>query len=48
MNTILMETERLVLRRYREGHLKENVWFWKDENGKTLWKDTYIYAIRNR
>lgn len=30
----------------REGHLKENVWFWKDENGVPLWKDTYIYTFR--
>ena len=32
----------------REGHLKENVWFRKDENGRPLWKDTYIYAIGSR
>jgi RimJ/RimL family protein N-acetyltransferase len=28
----------------REAHLKKNVYFWIDENGKPLWKDTYIYA----
>lgn len=28
----------------REAHLRENVYFWKDENGKPIWKDTYIYA----
>lgn len=28
----------------REAHLLQNVWFWKDESGKPLWKDTYIYA----
>lgn len=27
-----------------EAHLKENVYFWKDENQKPIWKDTYIYA----
>lgn len=28
----------------REAHLKQNVYFWTDENGNPLWKDTYIYA----
>lgn len=28
----------------REAHLRKNVYFWKDENGKAIWKDTYIYA----
>lgn len=28
----------------REAHLLQNVYFWKDENGKPIWKDTYIYA----
>ena len=28
----------------REAHFRENVYFWKDENGKELWKDTYVYA----
>lgn len=28
----------------REGHLRKNVWFWKDEQGQPIWKDTYIYA----
>lgn len=32
----------------REGHLKENVYFWKDEQGNPIWKDTYIYAKRNK
>ncbi len=31
----------------REAHLKKNVYFWKDENGKAIWKDTYIYAKLN-
>lgn len=28
----------------REGHLFQNVYFWTDENGSPLWKDTYIYG----
>lgn len=28
----------------REAHLRKNVYFWKDENGKAIWKDTFIYA----
>ncbi len=28
----------------REAHLRQNVYFWKDENGKPIWKDTYVYA----
>lgn len=35
--------ERLNMR--REGHLLKNVWFFKDENGEPIWKDTYEYAI---
>lgn len=31
----------------REGHLRANVWFWKDEDGNPIWKDTYIYGIVN-
>ena len=29
----------------REAHLRQNVYFWKDEQGNPIWKDTYIYAI---
>lgn len=29
----------------REAHLKENVYFWKDQSGQPIWKDTYIYAL---
>ena len=32
----------------REAHLKENVYFWKDENNNPIWKDTYIYARLNK
>ena len=35
--------ERLGFR--REGHLLKNVYFKKDENGKPIWVDTYVYAI---
>lgn len=29
----------------REAHFRKNVYFWKDENEKAIWKDTYVYAI---
>lgn len=29
----------------REAHFLQNVWFWKDGNGKPVWKDTYVYAV---
>ena len=28
----------------REAHFRKNVYFWKDEKGKAIWKDTYVYA----
>ncbi len=28
----------------REAHLRKNVYFWRDESGEPIWKDTYIYA----
>lgn len=28
----------------REAHFQKNVWFWKDESGSPVWKDTYVYA----
>ena len=28
----------------REAYLRKNLYFWKDENGNVIWKDTYIYA----
>lgn len=31
----------------REAHLKQNVYFWKDDENRPLWKDTYIYAKLN-
>ncbi len=32
----------------REAHLKQNVYFWTDEQGNPLWKDTYIYSMLNK
>lgn len=32
----------------REAHLRKNVYFWIDTDGKPIWKDTYIYARLNR
>ncbi|MDD5898269.1 MAG: GNAT family N-acetyltransferase [Clostridia bacterium] len=29
----------------REAHLHQNVFFWKDEQGNPIWKDTYQYAL---
>ena len=31
----------------REAHLKKNIYFWTDEQGNPIWKDTYIYAKNN-
>ena len=31
----------------REGHLRQNVFFWKDETGRPIWKDTYLYGLLN-
>lgn len=31
----------------REAHLKQNVYFWKDENDNPIWKDTFIYSLLN-
>ena len=30
---------------FREAHFKENVYFWKDENGNPIWKDTFVYSL---
>ncbi len=29
----------------REAYFKKNVYFKKDENGKPLWQDTYVYSL---
>ncbi len=31
----------------REGHLRRNVYFRTDAEGRPVWKDTYIYALLN-
>ncbi len=31
----------------REAHFRKNVYFWKDETGQEIWKDTYVYARLN-
>lgn len=31
----------------REAHFRKNVYFWKDEAGKAIWKDTYVYSKLN-
>ncbi len=28
----------------REAHFRKNVYFWKDEMQRAIWKDTYVYA----
>lgn len=28
----------------REAHFKQNVYFWRNEKGGPIWKDTYVYA----
>lgn len=29
----------------RTAHLEKNVYFWKDDHGQPIWKDTYIYSF---
>lgn len=31
----------------REGHLRKNVFFWKDSEDRPIWKDTFIYSLLN-
>ena len=31
----------------KEAHLKQNVYFWKDDWGHPIWKDAFIYARLN-
>ena len=31
----------------REGHFRQNVFFWKDKDNNPIWKDTYVYGILN-
>lgn len=32
----------------REAYLKQNIYFWKDNDNNPIWKDTFIYAILNK
>ena len=32
----------------REAHLIKNTWFWRDEQGGPILKDTYVYSLENR
>ncbi len=29
----------------KEAHFRQNVYFWKDENGNPIWKDTFVYSL---
>ena len=29
----------------REAHFKQNVYFWKDDDGNSIRKDTYVYGL---
>jgi RimJ/RimL family protein N-acetyltransferase len=31
----------------RISHLKKNTYFWKDEKGNPIWKDTFVYSLSN-
>jgi len=31
----------------KEAHYEKNVYFWKDEQGHPIWKDTYVYSLLN-
>lgn len=32
----------------KEAHFEKNVYFWKDENGNPIWKDTFVYSLLNK
>lgn len=32
----------------REAHYRQNIYFWKDDHGNPLWKDTYVYAMLSK
>ena len=38
--------ERLGL--VREAHFRQNVYFWKDDTGNPIWKDTFVYSVLNK
>lgn len=29
----------------KEAYFKQNVYFWKDQQGNPIWKDTFVYAL---
>ena len=29
----------------RDAHFLKNVYFWKDEQGEPIWKDTFVYSL---
>ena len=31
----------------RTAYLEKNVFFWRDDDGEPIWKDTYIYSLEN-
>ena len=31
----------------KEAHFQRNVYFWKDDDGKPVWKDTFVYSLLN-
>ena len=44
---MVLETDRLILRRYRQDDL-QNVYFRKDDQGIPIWKDTFVYSLLKR
>jgi RimJ/RimL family protein N-acetyltransferase len=32
----------------REAHFRQNVYFWKDDKGNPIWKDTFVYSLLNQ
>ncbi len=30
----------------RSAHLEKNIFFWRDDNGEPIWKDTYVYSLQ--
>lgn len=42
-----METERLIMRRFRKVDLQDLYEYLSDELGKPIRKDTFVYAILN-
>ncbi|MDD3334883.1 MAG: GNAT family protein [Eubacteriales bacterium] len=30
---------------HREARFKQNVYFWTDDSGEPIWKDTYVYSL---